>query len=300
MDIKKILLATDGSEESDKALDSALYLADVFKASVTALYVSEIHFPLTSLLPVYEDAILEIAEKTENSFKQRFDEVSEKFKEKGIPFSSTIIRDGTVEGIIETADIEGADLIVMGKKGQGFLSSTLIGSNTVKVLRQINAPVLAVRSKGDTYSTDIKKIMVPVDISDISVSALPEALALADKVGAEVIAVYVFWLDGTAYEIPPGLVDELIERSKTELARIVAAESGSKDTPEAKEPGVEIKSQVLHGISPSYVLREFAEKNQIDLTVVKTHGRKGVSRLIYGSETEKIIQESPCSVLAVK
>lgn len=300
MDIRKILFATDGSEESEKALDYTLYLAGIFNASVVALYVSEIHFPLTSLLPIYEGAIIEIAEKKENSFKERFDAMSEKFKEKDIPFSSTIIRDGTVEGIIKTADIEGAGLIVMGKKGQGVLSSILIGSNTLKVLRNISAPVLAVRSKGEAHSADIKKILVPVDISNMSVSALAEAVTLAGKLGAEVTAVYVFWIDGTAFEIPPGLVDELIERSKTELARIVEAESGAGDEPGTKGPGVKITSEVLHGISPSHVLKEFAEKNSIDLMIVKTHGRKGVSRLLYGSETEKIIQESPCSVLAVK
>ncbi len=300
MDIGKILLATDGSEESEKALDYTLYLADIFNASVVALYVSEVHFPLTSLLPIYEDAILEIAEKTENSFKEKFDEASKRFIKRGIPFSSEIIRDGTVEGIIKTADIEGAGLVVMGKKGQGFISSSLIGSNTIKVLRQIDAPVLAVRSKGDTHSTEIKKILVPIDISDTSVSALAEAISLAGKLGAEVIAVYVFWLDGTAYEIPPRLVDELIERSKSELSKIVAAESGPLAKSRDNEPGVKITSQVLHGISPTHVLREYAEENSVDLMVVKTHGRTGVSRLLYGSETEKIIQESPCPVLAVK
>jgi len=293
MEIGKILLATDGSEESEKALDYTLYLAGVFDASVVALYVSEIHFPLTSLLPIYEDTVIEIAEKTENSFKESFDKMSERFKERDIPFSSKIVRDGTVEGIIKTADTEGAGLIVMGKRGRGFISSSLIGSNTIKVLRNIGTPVLAVRSKGDAQSINIRKILVPVDISDASVSALPEAISLAGGLGAEVIAVYVFWLDGTAYEIPPRLVDELIEHSQSELARIVEAESSPFVKSETKGTGVKISNQVLHGISPSFALREYARENAVDLIVVKTHGRKGISRLLYGSETEKIIQESP-------
>jgi nucleotide-binding universal stress UspA family protein len=300
MDIGKILLATDGSEESEKAVDYTLYLAPALGASVLALYVSEIHFPLTSLLPIYEEAIIEIAEKTEDSFKERFGVMAERFKEEGIPFSSRIVRDGTMEGIIETAKKEGAGLIVMGKRGQGFIGSSLIGSNTIKVLRHIGVPVLAVRSKGETHSTDIRKILVPLDISDASVSALPEAISLAQRLGAEVIAVYVFWLNGTAYEIPPRLVDELLERSKSELAKIVAAESDAFVKSGIKDPGVQIKSRVLHGFSPTYVLREYAKQNSVDLIVLKTHGRKGVSRLIYGSETERIIQESPCPVLAVK
>lgn len=108
MDIAKILVATDGSEESRKALDYTLYLAGVLGSRVLALYVSEIHFPLTSLFPVYEDAIIEIAEKTEKRFEESFSVMSEGFKERGIPFSSRIIRDGTVEGIVKTAEEEGS------------------------------------------------------------------------------------------------------------------------------------------------------------------------------------------------
>lgn len=300
MEIRKILYATDGSEESLKALDYTVYLAGILGSSVTAVYVSEIHFPLTSLFPVSESTVLEMAEKTENRFRETFTQFSKRFKEKGIPFSSNIVRDGTSEGIVDTAKKEGADLIVMGKSGRGYISSTILGSNTKNVLRMIGVPVLAVRGKEASDGPEIKKILVPVDISDAPVSALPEAIELADKLGARVMAVYVFWLDGNVYEIPPGLVDELIESSKSKLAQMVEDELSAFNKSSGQETRVEIESDVLHGVSPTYVLREYALDNSVDLIIVKTHGRKGMSRLLYGSETERIIQESPCSVLAVK
>lgn len=299
MDIKKILLATDGSEESEKALDYSVYLAGIMGTSVTAVYVSEIHFPLTSLFPMYEDEILKIASKREDSFKERFREISEDLKQKGIPFSSEVLRDGTVEGITKTAEREGADLIVMGKSGLGFIEESIIGSNTIKVLREAEVPVLAVRRGNEIEKTGIKKIVVPVDISDDSVSPVYEALSLADSLGAEVIAVYVFWLDSTAYDIPPRVVSELIESSKDELSKQVQDELGAYLKTNGRS-AVKLSSEVIHGVSPSMLIKQYAKDNHADLIVVKTHGRKGISRLLYGSETERIIRESPCPVLAVK
>lgn len=300
MEITNILLATDGSDESEKALDYTLYLAPVFGSRVLALYVSEIHFPMTSLFPVYEDAIVEIAEKTEKRFEESFTVMSERFKEKGIPFSSKIVRDGAVEGIIKTAGEEDAGLIVMGKRGQGFIESSLIGSNTAKVIANTDVPVLAVRSKGEVHSAHVKTLLVPVDISEPSVSALPEALSLAGRLGAEVIAVYVFWLNGNVYDVPPNLVDELIKSSQDKLAQWVETEKNAYINSGAGETEIKITSEVLHGISPAASLRDYAADNPVDLMVLKTHGRKGFSKLLYGSETKRIIMHSPCPVLTLK
>lgn len=300
MNISKILLATDGSQEAEKASQYAQFLARAYESSVTALYVNEVHFPLTSLFPMYEDAIIELAEKTEDKFKQRFSELQKSYSEQGIEFHSKIIKDGTVEGITKTAESEGSDLIVMGKSGAGFIAETILGSNTVKVLRQQQVPVLAVRSSDDIEEKGIKKILVPIDISDESVSPLKNALYIADKFGAEVIAVYVFWLNGGAFDIPPNLVDELVEKSKKELSKIVQDQIIEYTDETSNKTDVNVTSSVIHGISPAATLREYALQNSIDLVVVKTHGRSGLSRLVYGSETEKLIKESPCSVLAVK
>ena len=146
----------------------------------------------------------------------------------------------------------------------------------------------------------IKKILVPVDISDASVSPIPEAVSLAEKLGAEVTAVYVFWLDSTAYDVPPSLVDELLERSKSEFSKLIESEIEAYEKKSGAKTKVEIKNEVIHGVSPSMSVRQYAKDNSADLVVVKTHGRKGLSRLVYGSETERMIQEAPCPVLAVK
>jgi nucleotide-binding universal stress UspA family protein len=57
---------------------------------------------------------------------------------------------------------------------------------------------------------------------------------------------------------------------------------------------------VLTGVSPALTVTDFAEENGFDLIAITTHGRKGLERFILGSETEKIIREARCPVLALK
>lgn len=111
------------------------------------------------------------------------------------------------------------------------------------------------RSKGDGHSVRTRKILVPVDISDASVSALPEALSLAGRIGTEVLAVYVFWLNGSVYDIPPGLVEELIKSSEARLAQRVEDETSASIESHAKGADIQIKCEVLHGISPAASLK---------------------------------------------
>lgn len=300
MNIKTILFATDGSEESNKALDYVVYLAEIFGSRVLALYVSETHSPLTAIIPAFEAMILELAKDAEKRFEKSFDELSILFEKKGIEFSSRIIRNGTVEKIVEVAEIEGADLIVMGKSGHGFIVNALIGSNTCKVIRDTTVPVLAVRKRDNGDRVEIKKILVPIDISDPEISALPEAVSLAGKFQAEIIVIYVFWLDSKVYDIPPGLVNDIIELSRDKLEEIVNNQMNEIIEVNPDQKHNRIKSGVLHGMSPGVTIRRYAKDQSVDLIIIKTHGREGINRLLFGSETENIIRESPCSVLTVK
>ena len=62
----------------------------------------------------------------------------------------------------------------------------------------------------------------------------------------------------------------------------------------------EINTDVIRGISTSTAIVDYASNKNANLIIINTHGRKGVRRLILGSVTEKVIQESTCAVLALK
>ncbi len=299
MNIKKILWASDGSKESDSALRYATFLAEKFGAEILSIFVSEIHFPITSLFPIPEDAIMDIVEKTEKRFENRFIRVSKRLKEKGINSTFKIVRDGAVEGIIKAVKSNGCDLIVMGKHGQGFVERAIIGSNTAKVLRKSPVPVLSVKGKGRKSISKIENILVPVDVSDDTESAILSSLELAEIFNASVTLLYVFWLDENVYDIPPSLVKKFIEKSHQKLDQI-ANLNKKKFLKANKRTKLTLSTEVLHGVSPALAIRYYANKNKIDFIMMNTHGRKGIKRIVLGSEAEKVIREAPCPVLVFR
>ncbi len=297
--IKKILWASDGSKESNSALRYATFFAEKLGADILSLFVSEIHFPLTSLYPNSEELIMGIVEKTEKKFERRFKRISRGLKEKGINSTSKILRNGTVEGIIKTAKSAKCDLIVMGKHGQGFIERSIIGSNTAKVLRNSPVPVLSVKGKGKKGISKIEKILVPVDVSDSTESTIVSSLEFAELLNASVTLLYVFWLNPNSHDIPPSLINKFIKTSHQELDRM-ANLAKDKFLKTKKRTKQSLSTEVIYGASPSLAIRDYAKKNKFDFIIMNTHGRKGFKRIILGSEAEKVIREAHCPVLVTR
>lgn len=144
-----------------------------------------------------------------------------------------------------------------------------------------------------------RTILVPVDRSDHSRSALPHAAEFAKAYGASLKILHVA-------EVPPVLpipedgalqreawlrTDELVGAARTGLEKLVeetAALSGLS-------PEIVVRS----GLPAEEILLE-SEESDTDLIVLATHGRSGLSRFLLGSVAEKIILEAPCPVLSLR
>jgi nucleotide-binding universal stress UspA family protein len=186
----------------------------------------------------------------------------------------------------------------MGKHGQGFFERSILGSNTIKVLRNSPMPVLSVKGKGRKGISKIENILVPVDVSDDAESAILSSLEFAELFNASVTLLYVFWLDEKAYDIPPSMVERFMKKSHQKLDRM-ANLAKKKFLKGKKRNKFNISTEVIHGISPSSAIRWYARKNKFDFIIMNTHGRKGI-RIILGSDAEKVIREAPCPVLVVR
>jgi nucleotide-binding universal stress UspA family protein len=141
------------------------------------------------------------------------------------------------------------------------------------------------------------KLLVPIDFSECSSAALEYASRLASNTGARLYIVHVDeLLDVTIPAIPPieggyvceSLWDERRQYVRDRLAKIVP--SGTNFACEYR---------CLMG-APAYEILKFADRERIDLIVMGSHGRTGVSRLITGSVAEKIMRGSKCPVLILK
>lgn len=296
IEIKRVLWATDGSKVSKEALKYAILFAENFGSDIIGIHV----IPKPEKL-LFKTEFHDWTVKVEESLKSELSSLAKSLKGKGIRFEGMVSKGIPGVEILECARSENADLIVLGKSGLGLLDRLLVGSTTLRVLRESQVPVLAVKGTEGEGDTKIGKILVPVEISDMVNSALIFAIELARIFKSKITVLYVFRLDVYTYEVPAStlILDDLIKFSSEELARRV--EEVTKTASESKDDTMlEIDTRVIQAINPAIAISDYASSNEIDLIVINTHGRKGISRLILGSVTEKVIQESSCAVLALK
>ena len=299
MEIKRILWATDGSKEADSALRYATFFAEKLGAQILCLFVSDVEIPITAPYAVPDDFIIKAAQKVEDKLENKLKRVQKNLNKKGIDSTYKIIRDETTQGIIKTANKNSCDLIVMGKHGQGFIEKLFIGNNTAGVLKKSPLPVLSVSGRARKGIDKIEKILVPVDVSNSSNSAISSSLDLAELFNASVTLLYVFWLDEKAYDIPPSMVEKFMNKATKTLDR-KANQTKKKFLRTRKGSKLDLNTKVIHGTSPSSAIRGYVTKNNFDLILMNTHDRKGLSRLILGSDAERVIRQAPCPVLVVR
>ncbi|MGQ9694429.1 MAG: universal stress protein [Thermodesulfobacteriota bacterium] len=142
-----------------------------------------------------------------------------------------------------------------------------------------------------------KKILVPLDGSKLAECVLPHVQTLAQ--GSEVKEIVFVRVVEPFY--PRG--DFVLEESqikKMEAEHKAAAAAYLKNlTEQLKYDNIKISHEVLYGLVAE-VLADYAAKNQIDLIIIATHGRSGVSRWVWGSIADRILRYSCAPVLMVR
>jgi nucleotide-binding universal stress UspA family protein len=143
---------------------------------------------------------------------------------------------------------------------------------------------------------EIRAILAPTDFSDFSKQVLKEALALAQTFDAKLLLLHVvepppYSVEGLGpSSLEVNLLDDLERLANNELAGVL---------PEAQSTGVEVGRHVVVG-TPYRKIVEVAEAERVDLIVMSTHGRTGLSHLVMGSVAERIVRTAPCPVLTMR
>ena len=137
--IKKILVPLDGSSNSFRGLDTAIHMARECQATITGLYVAGIVKPRTSdpITPL-EKILLEHAQKIMKKAKLNA-------AKKGILFFDRVTYGDDGKRIVEVAEKQNFDLIVIGSRGMGSAKELFLGSTSNYVLHKSKKPVLIVK-----------------------------------------------------------------------------------------------------------------------------------------------------------
>ncbi len=142
---KKILLPTDGSELSGKAIDGGLAFAKALGASVVGLTVVE-PYSYSNLSEYRPETLDDYEQRSDKVAAARLGQIADSAAKIGIPVETLTVKSfSPFEAIIETAKGRGCDVIFMASHGRKGLSAVLLGSETQKVLTHSTIPVMVYR-----------------------------------------------------------------------------------------------------------------------------------------------------------
>ena len=144
--------------------------------------------------------------------------------------------------------------------------------------------------------SNIQKILVPIDFSDYSRSALKYAVNFCKNCKADMFLIYVvepviYPPDFSMGQIAiPSVNSEWDERARQELDKLAKEQIPS---------GVAVKTIIKTG-KPFVEIIETAGELDVDLIIIATHGRSGVEHILFGSTAEKVVRKAPCPVLTLR
>ena len=143
--LKKILIATDGSETSMRAAENAVSIGKNAGATVTAVYVVDVHrlaqLPGYAAMPGIKDNLMELMFKEGG---EALEEIGDMARDAGVAYERAVAEGDPGEELLKLCSDPGFDLIVLGTIGKSGLKRFLLGSVAEKVVRHSHVPVLVV------------------------------------------------------------------------------------------------------------------------------------------------------------
>lgn len=198
-------------------------------------------------------------------------------------------------------------LVVLAAFGGSGRKTWLLGSVADKVVRAVNSPVLLVRSRNGSPSSEkpgIHRIFLPLDGSEVSKQSVPCAVEFARKFKAgitlfgmaEKAAYYSDYISFVPYS--DGMTAEY-ERMGVVAERTVRHYLTALEK-DIRQDGLRISHRVTLGIAPADDILQQADKAGADLVVMATRGRSPLSRWAFGSVAEKVMRGGDLPLLLVK
>ncbi len=273
--MKKILVPTDFSEHAFNAIKTAASIARKTGAELLLLHIIELPQEASDAIqPGYD--IPEVLFFKQNA-ERRLSEASLSPELSGLTVSQVLMLGRTFKKVNEVAVENKVDLIVMGSHGASGFKELFLGSNTEKVVRTSEVPVLVIK-RNETEVSFNNVVFASDFMSDNKKSFAP----IVDFFMLNQIKPHFLFVN-TPNNFKP-----------THIAEKMAADFLKTFNLEGYDFSIYNELDIEKGI-----LR-FAEKVNADLIAMGTHGRTGFTRLLNGSISEDLVNHSPRSVLTFK
>jgi nucleotide-binding universal stress UspA family protein len=283
--LTQILVATDFSPASERALKTATGLAARFGAAITVTHVLE-------GAPYPYDATP--APWLVESANAHLDKTVAALQAEGMNAMGVLRLGVAWREICSAASELSPDVVVIGSQGRHGLPRLVLGSVAEHVVRESPVPVLTVHPSDDvpilgSIADRVGRILAPTDLSEESQRGVDAAVTLALALGAALTIVCVYELPSYAYYVLDEVAadaEDMVRRSLDELVARVRLR-----LPDAEG--------IVRTGPPWKGILDVARERRVGMVVLSTHGRRGLQHALVGSVAEKIVRLSPVPVLTI-
>jgi len=275
--MNKILVPTDFSEEAENALKVAAQIAKKFDSEIFLLHMLELPLDLIDPSQPGSSGNLPEAIFFMKLAHQKFTNVMKKDYLQGIKVHETVEFHQAFEGIMEISKKHECDVIVMGSSGADGLKEIFIGSNTEKVVRHSQIPVLVIKKEIPVFT--VKKFVFATGLNTETIHTFKQAINFAHKLNATVELVMVNtpgkFITTRDIDLKLETYTEGIDRSHFHFS-------------------------VYNDVSIETGILNYGSKINADLIGISTHGRQGLAHFINGSLSEDLVNHSEIPIVTFK
>jgi nucleotide-binding universal stress UspA family protein len=295
--IDHILVPLDGSSLAERAIPHLLAVARPFKSRITLLRVmSRDHSE--GIGRRIDPLDWQMREAEARAYLNR---MADNLREIDLDVDHTLLEGEAATRILEYAQNENVDLIILSTHGVSGLTSWNISSVVQKTVNRVHTPTMIVRAyqalPDDVTEVEYKRLLVPLDGSHRAECVLPMASRLAEYHSAELILAHVVRKPEVPRRGPPSeediaLAQQLIERNREE------AELYLKQI-KRRFPG-ELKTHLFVGEDVADALHNLVDREKPDLVLMSAHGYSGSMQWPYGSLALNFIAYGETTLIIVQ
>ncbi|MDX6183512.1 universal stress protein [Flavobacterium sp. Fl-77] len=273
--MKRILVPTDFSKHAEDALKVAAQIAKKNDAEIVILHILELPSQMN-------DAILGGASIPETMLfmkkaNETLDEIASKTFLDGIPVTEIAKIDKPIHGITQISKEHNIDLIVMGSHGSSGLEELLIGSNTEKVVRNSDIPVLVI--KKDIANFDPKNVVFASDFTEETKKPFEKLLKFTKLFNTKLHLVMIC----TPNSFKP---THVAEKAMNDFVSEFNLTNYS--------------TQIYNDTNIEKGILNFSNSINADIIGMSTHGRTGFAHFFNGSISEGLVNHAVRPVITVK
>lgn len=273
--MKKILVPTDFSEQAENALKVAAQLAKKYGSEIYLLHMLEL--PLQEVDMMNNASPLPEAMFFVKLAQQKFEDLLSRDYLEGLVVRDIVKNYPSFSSIIDTCHEHKVDLIIMGSHGATGLKEMFIGSNTEKVVRTSDIPVMVIKNEHAEFSVD--RFVFASDFNKDNRETYKQATDIAKLFGAKMYLVMV----NTANSFTPTAI------ANSRIQDFIK-DSDFKD----------YTTHIYNDESVEMGILNFSKDIDADLIGISTHGRQGIAHFFNGSISEDLVNHAKRPVITFK